>query len=1008
MRSKVTIAVAVMGAVLVGLVIQHNACNQDDGWPPHDGKIRQTVRVSVAGLRRGGTGTVSLSATANFTKKEADVVDTVPVPSFGSIAASLLDAKGVATPLLVPKWEYQDGTAIGSVTLPEVPDGDYQLRVAYKTKLGAGELDVPVPLYTPARVHVITDRPLYEAGNLVRFRAVVLRARDLAPIDGRPGRWLVKDPSGEILLEEAAAAGEWGVVAGTFPLDKGAATGAWTVAWASADAIDEVPFTVEPFTLPRFRVEAAAAKPYYRPLEAPIVRGAVVYSSGAPVAGATLAVIWDIDGEWPPPTDWQETRLPKTATVAANGRFELKLPEVPRDLQGQVTLTARIAAVDPAGDRVEGAAAVLLSEDGILVSAVTEIGDGLVEGFNNRIYIRVTTPDGVVVPKTAINVKRAWEGSDQGLDATLDEDGVASLQVDPGGPVNVVIPARPYRPAPRPTLVSRDEPEELIGQEGASLADQVEMDRWLAALTPCALWYDDDDSAVAVGIRASNGGALTVVAAGSSALDRCVVAALRARRLPAGAERMYAVTFSFVDPALPTLSATIDSALEIPDGLEAAIGELAMRARDCLPRAAQGGLPRALTWSAREASKDVLLGGWVADPASGEEAAVTAMPCATARLTGVRITLDNEAAADAIGLVRFTVDAPTIEGEERPQATTMLGYELLVTADVEGKPSTKLRLAPGAVPDLRLRVTPVLARPGDKISAELIRGPRFDAGGRTLPKQLTLEHLKGRVTAELDDKRKAELTVPPGTEGWVEISGGGARALVYVKPENDLVVSVVPRQERYAPGQQAELLIKTELGGKGAKAAVGLIGVDESLGQLVTLPGVGELARLRPEVETSAPAFGVLDGQALTLGRIRGANAAAATVLRVGAIPRPPELDAVVSARAESHFDPLEELTDNFYNVLSELHLQARGWEQSAPADEQMKPATMARLWKQAIDACVKRGEPVVDAYGRRLRLSRLPADLLALTDPRLVIAIGTRLPEDVENWASYVEKERP
>jgi hypothetical protein len=94
--------------------------------------------------------------------------------------------------------------------------------------------------------------------------------------------------------------------------------------------------------------------------------------------------------------------------------------------------------------------------------------------------------------------------------------------------------------------------------------------------------------------------------------------------------------------------------------------------------------------------------------------------------------------------------------------------------------------------------------------------------------------------------------------------------------------------------------------------------------------------------------------------------------------------------------------------VLAELHVQVRAWEKSAPPDEQMKPQTMVRLWKQALDVCQKRGEPVVDAWGRRLRLSRLPSDLLMLTDPHVVVAVGTRLPEDVESWMAFVQKEKP
>jgi hypothetical protein len=68
----------------------------------------------------------------------------------------------------------------------------------------------------------------------------------------------------------------------------------------------------------------------------------------------------------------------------------------------------------------------------------------------------------------------------------------------------------------------------------------------------------------------------------------------------------------------------------------------------------------------------------------------------------------------------------------------------------------------------------------------------------------------------------------------------------------------------------------------------------------------------------------------------------------------------------------------------------------------------MAKLWEAALEACEGRGERVTDAFGRRLRLSRLPQDLLALTDPRAVVTSGTRLPEDVENWNAWVAQEAP
>ncbi len=174
---------------------------------PHcpDGEIRQTAQLEVANLRRGVEGSVYLSASAHYTVKHADDVETEPVPRFESIKLTLVNAKKIATPMEV-EWESVGEMSRGKLKLPEVPDGDYLLHADYETRLGKGELDVPLPLYTPARIHVITDRPLYEPGNVVKFRAVVLRARDLAPLDGRPGMWTVRDPNGEVLLEEKAAA----------------------------------------------------------------------------------------------------------------------------------------------------------------------------------------------------------------------------------------------------------------------------------------------------------------------------------------------------------------------------------------------------------------------------------------------------------------------------------------------------------------------------------------------------------------------------------------------------------------------------------------------------------------------------------------------------------------------------------------------------------------------------------------------------------------------------------
>jgi len=88
--------------------------------------------------------------------------------------------------------------------------------------------------------------------------------------------------------------------------------------------------------------------------------------------------------------------------------------------------------------------------------------------------------------------------------------------------------------------------------------------------------------------------------------------------------------------------------------------------------------------------------------------------------------------------------------------------------------------------------------------------------------------------------------------------------------------------------------------------------------------------------------------------------------------------------------------------------VQTREWEASTVKSEKMSPRTMATLWSKALDALEKRNESSRDFWGRRLRLHRLPMDLLALTEPREVVVDGTRLSEDSENWNLWVAKEKP
>jgi hypothetical protein len=270
------------------------------------GDVIPGAQISAWGLARGAEGTVTVTPLGWFTGGPADDARSAGL-GWGSVDLALVSPDGTEQPLSpVDGWERDGAQRAAGVVLPAVPDGDYQLRARVSTLLDDVLVDAPLPLYAPARAHLLTDRPLYEAGHTVQFRALTLRSADRAPLAGRPGVFQVTDPDGLLVFEERAETDAWGIAASDLPLDPQAASGAWRLTWRTGETVVERSFDVRPFTLPRFTVAAAADRPWAEPGESPTVTGRVDFASGAPVGGATLTLDWSVQGPWPMPSAWAQ------------------------------------------------------------------------------------------------------------------------------------------------------------------------------------------------------------------------------------------------------------------------------------------------------------------------------------------------------------------------------------------------------------------------------------------------------------------------------------------------------------------------------------------------------------------------------------------------------------------------------------------------------------------------------------------------------------------------------
>jgi hypothetical protein len=222
-----------------------------------------------------------------------------------------------------------------------------------------------------------------------------------------------------------------------------------------------------------------------------------------------------------------------------------------------------------------------------------------------------------------------------------------------------------------------------------------------------------------------------------------------------------------------------------------------------------------------------------------------------------------------------------------------------------------------------------------------------------------------------------------------------------------LAVKVGADKPVYKPGEQATVSVTTTGEDGPVAAAVGLFGVDETLGLLAPLLPPSAYDRLSPAPVMREPAFGVLDAMALSLGRVRGEHAAAATVLFVQSVPQPSSLDTTTAGSGASVFEPTLPLADRFYGVLEALHGEVRRFEETAPKEQKLTPKRMLELWDEAIAKAKAKGVVTTDVFGRPLRLQGLPDQLVAMCDPHVVVRDGARLNEDIEAWIPLVRSTR-
>jgi hypothetical protein len=949
-------------------------------------RTRLDVTLTANGLAREQDGHIGLFASAMWGAPGGGQ-RTASVRRGAEVELVLQDREGkeVAPPKLKDAG-WSGGLWSASVRLPALPDGDYVLVATVRTADDERTVELPVPLYARALIHVMPDRPIVRPGDDIRVRSVTLRATDRTPVGERPGRWELVDPSGKVLWKEQDRAGALGVADTVLSLDGSAEQGTWKVRWVSGAQTGETPVRVERFELPPFAVELAPSKGWYRPTEVVRFDGVARYRSGAPIGGASVRVRVDSEGEWPVPLAWSEERV---VQADASGRFVVDLGPVPEDLVGRVEIAAT-ATVAADGSTVSGRGGAVLSTEGLWVEALTELDGGLVGGFNSRVWLHVRTPDGKRVAEQDLVVRVPQSLSLPDRPGRTDADGVVGLNLDPGKPVTVIVPAMPIRERgrtepPRPVLKALD-------ALGGDPTDRRDLEVAAARLMGCL--PDSIDEEVEVGLRVAASGRVTdAQPSKQDPLGRCVAAALLGLQLDPGGVRTLVTRWTLPEPWRMRVHADVEGGVGDRSIASVVAAQIGPAARSCAPPGpgATIALGR-VHWSAQAGDRQLRI------DAVEREGASDVLDCVLARLRELRAEAADGAGLGVLSLELLRGAGPP-EERVRPPGTRE-GYELEV--EVAGEKG-RVVLPVGSVPALRLRAEPAIVDPGGELRVELVRGPSFSGA---LPKKLQLTQGPGRIAEATFDEatRSAVFKVPADARGLAEVSFGGGRAVVLVRDPRELSVTLAPGAERYKPGEAATVEVLTQSGGAGVVALVGLSGVDEGLGQIAELPGPMALAEdvVNPPTGPSVFAHTPTD---LLLGRVRGPEAARAVLMRISALGQADGGEVKVDGRAQDGPDTELELALSFWRARTRLMADVRRWETEAPAGKTLQPADVAERWDAALDALEAAGKPAVDGFGRPLRLVLLPPHLLTELDPRKLVSDATRVAEDVESWTGWVDR---
>jgi len=319
------------------------------------------------------------------------------------------------------------GTGAPSFTLPDWPDGDYELHVVAQTEGRPEVLTQPIKFKRSWKLMLSSDKPVYQPGQEIHVRSLALRKPDLRPVANQDATFSISDPKGNVIFKQQGKTSEFGIAHVDCPLATELIEGPYAIVCKVGDTESKLTVEVKKYVLPKFKIDVARLDPYYRPGQE--VKGTVsaAYHFGKPVAGGEVKIKVAIDGQDPK----NDRELTLKTDDEGKAEFDFTLPEnaIGREMyEGDGRFRLDVTVTDAAGQKHQKFVVRSITRHPLRLDVIPESGS-LVQGVANKVYLFAATPDG---QPARVRLRVSGAGTPQ--DLTTSALGVASFDVTPMQP----------------------------------------------------------------------------------------------------------------------------------------------------------------------------------------------------------------------------------------------------------------------------------------------------------------------------------------------------------------------------------------------------------------------------------------------------------------------------------------------------------------------------------------------------------------------------------------------